>query len=119
MVATITIEGIKVRGKPIPRTRLVLIWSRLSKKPFPLVAAFQLEDRDFSSLMKSRKCRDDKRREMLEWGRVLSAKGTDACIFNVDDFSDVDYIILVRKTPYHNLNEILEHEMSHIVKGDL
>lgn len=119
MAATMRIDGFKVRGKPIPRVRLVSIWTKLSRKRFPLVAAFQLEDWDFSRFINSRKCVDDEGREILEWGRALSARGTDACVFNADKCADVDYIILVRKTPYHNLEDILEHELSHIVKGDL
>jgi hypothetical protein len=115
----ITIEGAKVKSKMIPREKIFSIWKTLTRKPFPRVAAFQLEDNDFDFAIKLRKCRDDEQREIEEWGRVLSAKGTDACVFNCDEFPDVDYVILTRENPYHNLEEVLEHELSHIARGDL
>ena len=86
---------------------------------FPMVVAFQLEDLDFDHLMELRSCREDERREMVEWGRVLSAGGTDGCVFNVDEYVEVDYVILVRKNPFHQLDEILMHELRHIARGDL
>jgi hypothetical protein len=115
----ITIEGVKVKAKMITREKAFSLWKTLTRKPFPRIAAFQLNDADFDYAIKLRKCRDDERREIKEWGRVLSAKGTDACVFNCEEFPDVDYIILIRENPYHGLEEILEHELSHIARGDL
>ena len=120
MSATIiTIEGIKFKTKTIPRRRLVSLWKELTERPFPRVAAFQMGDSDFDHTIELRKCRDDARREMREWGRVLSTRGTDACVFNSCGGTDVDYVILVRKNPYHDFGEILKHELSHIARGDL
>ena len=115
----IIVNGRRVRTKALPRQRLFSIWKRLAKEPFPRVRAFQLEDNDFDDFVRKTKCRGDERREMEEWGRVLSAKGTDACVYTLDDPSNVEYIILVRENPYHTIEEILEHELSHIAKGDL
>ncbi len=115
----ITLEGIKVNTKSIPRKRLVSIWKTLTRQPFPRVRAFQLADDDFEHILHFRKCREDERREMEEWGRVLSTKGTDACVFNAEENADVDYIILIRNNPFHNPQEILEHELTHIAEGDL
>ncbi len=56
---------------------------------------------------------------MEEWGRVLTTRGTDACVLTANEPADVDYIILIRKNPYHSLREIIRHELSHIAKGDL
>jgi len=56
---------------------------------------------------------------MKEWGRVLSTKGTDACVFKTNEYVDMDYVILVRENPYHKLDEILKHELTHISRGDL
>ena len=84
-----------------------------------MVVAFQLEDLDFDHLIELRSCREDERGEMVEWGRVLSAGGTDGCVFNVDEYVEVDYVILVRKNPFHQLDEILMHELRHIARGDL
>jgi hypothetical protein len=58
-------------------------------------------------------------RDIEEWGRLLSIKGTDACVFNADETQDAEYIILVREKSYHSLEEIILHELSHIAKGDL
>jgi len=115
----ITVEGARVKGKVIPRKKIISIWKTLTKRPFPKVSAYQLEDKDFDYVIKLSKCRDDERREIEEWGRVLSAKGTDACVFNAHESADVDYIVLIRKNPYHSLEEVLEHELSHIAGGDL
>jgi hypothetical protein len=115
----IMVDGRRVKTKELPRQRLLSIWKRLAKEPFPKVRAFQLEDEDFDDFVKMTKCRGDERREMEEWGRMLSAKGTDACVYMSDDSSNVEYVILVRENPYHTVEEILEHELSHIAKGDL
>jgi hypothetical protein len=115
----ITIEGIEVKATMIPKKQLVSTWKTLTEKPFPRVKAFRLEDSYFDRLMQLRKCRDDVRRELEEWGRVLSTRGTDACVFNADVSSDVEYIILIRKSPYHAFEEVLEHELSHIARDDL
>jgi hypothetical protein len=115
----ITIEGLQVKARTIPKKQLVSIWKTLSSEPFPRVKAFQLEDEIFDYVMQRRDCKEDKRREQQEWGRVLSVGGTDACVFNSDEFTDTDYIILTRESPYNSLTEILEHELSHITRGDL
>jgi hypothetical protein len=119
MAVTFTIEGLKVRGRVIPKKKLISTWKRLTREPFPMVVALQLEDPDFDQIIQLRKCSDDEIRELKEWGRLLTARGTDACVFSADEFVDSDYIILVRQHPYHTLDEILEHELHHIVKGDL
>jgi len=119
MFAVITIEGIRVNAKAISRKQLVSIWKMQSNKSFPRLKAFQLDDGDFDRVMALRKCWADVGRELIEWGRVLSTRGTDACVFNAEEFVDVDYVILVRENPYHSLKEVLEHELSHIARGDL
>jgi hypothetical protein len=119
MAASFTVEGLRVRGRVIPEEKLLSLWSRLTEKPFPSVIALQLEDSDFDRIIQLRKCSDDERRELEEWGRLLTARGTDACVFSADEFTDSGYVILVRENPYHTLDEILEHELHHIVKGDL
>lgn len=103
----------------IPKKQLIKAWRTLSRKPFPKVKAFRLSDTDFNRALQNRRCLEDELREIEEWGRILSTKGTDACIFNAEDTDDVDYIILVRKNSYHTLDEILVHELAHITRGDL
>jgi len=115
----ITIEGVKVKARIIPKKQLISIWKTLTHEPFPKVKVFQLEDDDFDYVIQLRNCREDKRREKEEWGRILSARGTDACVFNADRFSNVDYVVLIRESPYHGFAEVLKHELSHIVRGDL
>jgi hypothetical protein len=119
MSALIAVEGTRFKAKMIPRARVVSIWKALTKRPFPKVAAFQLKDSDFDRAMQLMKCKDDERREKREWGRVLSTKGTDACVYSADETADVDYVILIRENPYHSLQEVLKHELSHIAGGDL
>jgi len=119
MDPTSTIEGIRVKAKIVPRKKLVSIWKTLTNKPFPRVKAFLLENSDFDNFVQQTKSRDDERREKKEWGRILSTEGTDALVCCVEEFADVDYLIVVREKPYHNIEEILEHELSHIAKGDL
>jgi hypothetical protein len=115
----ITIERVKFRVRAIPRKLLALIWTTLTDESFPKVKAFQLEDSDFDRAMKLRKCREDERRELMEWGRVLSIGGTDACVLNADEIHGVEYVILIRKSHYHDLKKVLRHELSHIARGDL
>lgn len=115
----ITIERVKFKAKAIPRRLLASVWMTLTDESFPKVKAFQLEDLDFDRAMKLRRCREDERRELLEWGRVLPIGGTDACVFNADEVRGVDYVILIRKSHYHDFKEVLKHELSHIVRGDL
>jgi len=115
----ITIEGIKLKATIIPEKQLISTWKTLTSEPFPKVKAFQLNDSDFNRVIQLRRCDDDERREMEEWGRVLSTGGTDACVFNADEPADVEYIILIRENPYHSLGEIIKHELFHIATGDL
>jgi len=115
----LVIEGVKVKTRTIAKKRLATIWKTLTKEPFPRVKAFRLDNQDFDNVVQTRDCAEDERREKKEWGRVLSVEGTDACVFNSDEYPDIDYVILIRERPYHDLTEILEHELSHIARGDL
>jgi len=83
------------------------------------VKALQVSDEDFDRVLHQRHCLEDEFRELEEWGRILPTKGTDACVFNGDEDDDCDYIILIREKPYHDLDEIIIHELSHIAQGDL
>jgi hypothetical protein len=118
-MTTFTVEGLTFKAKRIPRKQLAVLWKTMTAKPFPRVTALQLSDGDFDDVLRRRKCWSDVRRELIEWGHVLPAKGTDACIFNADESAGCDYIILVRENPYHRLKEVLEHELFHIACGDL
>lgn len=113
------VEGIQLQVEHIPRRQLTVAWKTISRKPFPKVSMLRLSDEDFNHVLQHRHCLEDDLREIEEWGRILSTKGTDACIFNAEDTDDVDYIILVRENPYHSLKEIILHELSHIARGDL
>ncbi|MCW3994556.1 MAG: hypothetical protein NWE98_00195 [Candidatus Bathyarchaeota archaeon] len=115
----VLVEGIQTKAKPIPKRQLLAVWKTLSSRPFPNVKALELSDEDFNHVLEHRRCREDSLREIEEWGRILPTKGTDACVFNADESEGADYFILVRKTPYHSLKEILVHELSHIARGDL
>jgi hypothetical protein len=114
----ITIEGTRVKAKTIPRKKLEAIWAVLTSKPFPKIKAFQLRDYDFERVIRLRRCDEDMERELEEWGRLLSTEGTDACVFT-DAEATAEYVILIRENPYHSVDKILEHELSHIAKGDL
>jgi hypothetical protein len=115
----VLVEGIDMKAKRIPKKHLVTAWKTLSSKPFPKVKALKLNDDDFNHVVQHRHCPEDELREIEEWGRTLSTKGTDACVFNADETADAEYIILVRENPYHSLGEIILHELSHIARGDL
>jgi hypothetical protein len=115
----VTIEGIKVNAKTIPKRQLLAEWKTLTDQPFPKMKAFQLKDGDFNRVMRFRRCREDEVREVIEWSRVLTAKGTDACVFNADESAGLEYIILIREKPYHSLHEIIKHELAHVAGGDL
>lgn len=116
-----TFEGLELWSEPevIPQEKLAAAWKKLGRKPLPKVRMLRLSDEDFNHILEHRRCPQDELREIMEWGRVLSTRDTDACIFNADEADSVDYIILVRKTPYHTIDEIILHELEHIAKGDL
>ena len=92
--------------------------SRKSRKSFCAAADSEF---DFAlDVMKdSDWAKEDERREIEEWGSTLTSRGTDACIFDTDGCSDIDYMIIVRQNSCHSQAEILKHELSHIAKGDL
>lgn len=115
----VMIEGIQMKAKRIHENKLVKAWKTLSSKPIPKIKALTLSDEDFNVVIDMRRCPEDDLREIEEWGRVLSTRGTDACVFNADVNEGADYIILVRQTPYHTLEEIILHELGHIARGDL
>ncbi len=114
----VMVEGISAKGHELSGRQLLSAWRKVSDRPLPKVKAFQLHASDFNSILRTQKCLDNEIREVEEWGRILSFKGTDACVFNTDE-PGVDYIIIVRNNPYHTLKEILVHELSHIAAGDL
>jgi hypothetical protein len=115
----VLVEGTKMDAKPISKKQLVKAWKALSSKPLPKVKALKLSDDDFNRVIQNRHCFEDELCEIEEWGRVLSTKGTDACVFNAEQTEDAEYIILVRENSYHSLDEIILHELSHIARGDL
>jgi len=108
-----------MKGKRLPKKQLLDAWKTLSNKPFPRVKAIKLSNGDFNQVLEHRYCSEDCVREIEEWGRILSTRGTDACVFNAYNTEDADYVILVRKNPYHSLDKIILHELSHIARGDL
>jgi hypothetical protein len=118
-VFMVLVEGLVLQAEHIAKWKLVAAWRKLSGKPMPKVKALRLSDEDFNNVMHQRRCIEDDLREIEEWGRVLPTKGTDACVFNAEETEGIDYIILVRQNPYHTLEEILVHELAHIVRGDL
>jgi hypothetical protein len=113
------VEGIKMKSQRIPRKYLASAWKTLSDQPMPKVKALRISDEDFNHVLEHRQCIEDDFREIEEWGRILSMKGTDACVFNGDEGDDAEFIILVRENPYHRLDEIIVHELTHIARGDL
>ena len=113
------VEGFQMNAKRIHGKRLAKAWKTLSTKPFPKIKALKLSDEDFDQIIQRKHCIDDDFREIEEWGRILSTKGTDACVFNADETDNAEYVILVRENPYHSLDEIIVHELSHIARGDL
>jgi hypothetical protein len=115
----VLVEGLALKVEQIPCGQLLKAWKTMSTKQMPKVKALRLSDDDFNHVLQHRRCIEDDLREIEEWGRILSTKGTDACVFNADETEGVDYIILVRQNPYHTLEEILTHELTHISRGDL
>ena len=113
------VEGFQIDAKRIHEKKLVKAWKTLTSKPLPKIKALKLSDEDFDHVIQHRHCIEDDFREIEEWGRILSTKGTDACVFNADETDDAEYVILVRENPYHSLDEIIVHELSHIARGDL
>lgn len=117
----VMVEGveIKMKAKPIRKKQLVKAWKTLSSRPLPKVKALKLSDEDFNRVIQQRHCLEDELCELEEWGRVLPTKGTDACVFNAEQTDNAEYVILVRENPFHSLDEIILHELSHIARGDL
>ena len=115
----VKISELDVTARVVPKRQLILAWKELTRKPFPRVKAYRLTDEDFDRVIRLRRCEEDLEREKEEWGRVLSTLGTDACVFNAEASSEAEFIIIVRGSPYHSLDEILKHELAHISKGDL
>jgi hypothetical protein len=115
----IIIEDIKVRAKTIPKRQLISTWRKLTSKPFPKIKAFQLKDDDFDRVIRLKRCKEDELRELEEWNTVLTTEGTDACVFNAEENSGFDFMILVRENHYHTIDRIFAHEFSHIIRGDL
>ena len=119
MFLMVMVEGVEVKAKRIQGDKLVKAWKTLSSKPLPKIKALRLSDKDFNSVIEQRRCFEDDMREVEEWGRTLSTKGTDACVFYVCENEEAQYIILVREKPFHQIDEILLHELTHIARGDL
>ena len=115
----VCVEGFQIDARSINEKKLIKAWKTLSSKPLPKIKALKLSDEDFEHIIHQRRCIEDDFREIEAWGRTLSTKGTDACVFNADKSDDADYVILVRENPHHSIDEIIVHELSHIARGDL
>lgn len=115
----VLVEGIHMDAKRIREDKLVKAWKTLSSTPMPKIEAFKLTDQDFNYVIDHRRCPADDLREIYEWGRTLSTNGTDACVFNANKTDDAKYVIIIRENPYHSLDEIVVHELTHIAQGDL
>ena len=115
----VLVEGMMLKTKRIPKKLLIANWKKLTDKPYPKITALILSDEDFNHVIEHQGCHEDLLREIQEWGRLLSTQGTDACVFNSDSTNKSEYTILIRKNPYHTLEEIIQHELSHIIRGDL
>jgi hypothetical protein len=113
------VEGFQMDAKRIHGKKLAKAWKTLSTKPLPRIKALKLSDEDFDQIIQHRHCLEDDFREIEEWERILSTQGTDACVFNAEKTDDAKYVILIRENPYHALDEIIVHELSHIARGDL
>lgn len=115
----VMVEGREIKAKPIHENKLRNAWKNLSRKPLPKIKALRVDDNDFNEVIDERRCFEDSQREIEEWGRILPTKGTDACVFNACKNEGADYVILVRENPFHAIDEIILHELSHIARGDL
>ncbi len=115
----VCVEGFQMDAKHINEKKLVEAWKTLSSKPLPKIKALRISDEDFEYIIHQRRCIEDECREIEEWGKILPVEGTDACVFNAHETDNAKYIILVRENPYHSLDEIIVHELSHIARGDL
>jgi hypothetical protein len=115
----VLVEGVQMKAKQIQKNKLAKAWKTLSSKPLPKIKALKLSDDNFNHVLEHKRCFEDKMHEMEEWGRVISTKGTDACVFNGDPEDNAEFVILIRENPYHKLDEIIVHELSHIARGDL
>jgi len=113
------VEGFQMDAKRIQEKKLAKAWKNLSNKPLPKIKALKLSDEDFNYIIQHRRCIEDDFREIEEWGRTLSTKGTDACVFNAEKDDNAEFVIIVRENPYHSLDEIIVHELTHIARGDL
>lgn len=119
MFFMVMVEGVDMKAKRIHGKKLVKAWKTLSSKPLPKIKALRLCDEDFNCVIEQRRCIEDEMREIEEWGRLLSTRGTDACVFNACEEEGAEYVILVREKPFHRIDEIILHELSHIARGDL
>ncbi|MCW4001131.1 MAG: hypothetical protein NWE93_12935 [Candidatus Bathyarchaeota archaeon] len=114
-----SVEGLEMQARQIPRRQLAAAWQKLSAKPLPKIKALQVSDADFNHVLAHRRCPEDDQREIEEWGHLLTVQGTDACVFCGEAADGADYVMLIRQSPYHSLQEIISHELAHIARGDL
>jgi hypothetical protein len=105
----ISVEGTKLKAKPIPKKQLLTLWKTLTSKPYPRLKAFKLSARNFDRAIRLRRCKEEQLRELKEWDNILSTEGTDACVFNTEETTGLDIMILIRENHYHELEKILKH----------
>ncbi len=94
------VKGIQMNAKHIHKNKLLKAWRTMSSRQMPKIKALKLSDEDFNHFIDVRRCPEDQMREMEEWGRILSTRGTDACVYHADPADDAEFIILIR--PVHN-----------------
>jgi len=112
-----------IKGKKIPKDKLVQVWKKITKKPFPYgkIQAMLLDsneaDRIYKIFNESENIRMDTE---TEYGvDVKLDKTTDAFTTITSLNVNSKFLIIIRKDSSYTLEYNLAHELLHIAKGDI
>lgn len=118
-----SVTEFSIKGKKIPKDKLVQVWKKITKKPFPYgtIEAMELAsdeaDRIYKILNESENIRMDTK---TEYGVDFKLDRTTDAFTTITSRNDQSkFLIIIRKDSSYTLDYNLAHELLHIAKGDI
>jgi len=110
-------------NKKVSQERLKKTWKRLTDKPFPprAINCYLLNRTEFDHLLDILSNSSNIQIDAKEYGERLPRDGeTDAFVTmeTKQDGSD-RFLIVINRDGFYSVNENIEHELKHIIDGDI
>ena len=115
---------LSLNGEKVSKKRLVRLWKSLTKKPFPYgkIRACILDNAEMNKFLEIAKDSNNIQSITIpEYGKEVPLDEKTAAVIFIEtkDSDTKSWMILVRKESQVSVVENLEHELNHIINGDI